>query len=179
MINLNLLGYKQLHIKIILSFLALICFFSTLNIVPPLDRDESRYIQSTVQMLETKDFVNINFIDNPRLKKPPGIYWLQAVSVTLTKNILFLDKAPLWAYRLPSAIGASIAVWLTFLIGQLLFGRKQGFIASLLLLSSPLLLMESHIAKTDSVLLAFFLYILYILAKIIFYATSRIWICLV
>ena len=116
---------------------------------------------------QTKDFVNINFLDNPRLKKPPGIYWLQAVSVTLTKNILFLDKAPLWAYRLPSAIGASIAVWLTFLIGQLLFGRKQGFIASLLLLSSPLLLMESHIAKTDSVLLAFFLYILYILAKII------------
>ena len=174
MINLNLLDYKKLHIKVILSFLALICFFSTLNIVPSLDRDESRYIQSTVQMLETKDFVNINFLDNPRLKKPPGIYWLQAVSVTLTKNILFLDKAPLWAYRLPSAIGASIAVWLTFLIGQLLFGRKQGFIASLLLLSSPLLLMESHIAKTDSVLLAFFLYILYILAKIIFYDEKKL-----
>lgn len=174
MINLNLLGYKHLHIKILLSFLVFICFFSTLNTMPPLDRDESRFIQATVQMLETKDFVNIKFLDTPRLKKPPGIYWLQALSVTITKNILFLDKAPVWVYRLPSAISAGIAVWLTFLIGQLLFGRAQGLIAALLFVSSPLLMVEAHIAKTDSVLLACILFVTYILAKIIFYKEKKI-----
>ena len=174
MINLNLLDYKYFNIKIILSFLALICFFSTLNMVPPLDRDESRYIQATVQMLENKDFVNINFLESPRLKKPPGIYWLQAISVTFIKKILFLDNAPLWAFRLPSAVGASISIWLTFLLGQLLFGRTQGFIAALLLISSPIIIMESHIAKTDSILLAFFLFTLYILAKIIFYVDKKL-----
>ncbi len=174
MINLNLLDYKYFNIKIILSFLALICFFSTLNMIPPLDRDESRYIQATVQMLETKDFVNINFLESPRLKKPPGIYWLQAISVTFVKKIFFLDNAPLWAFRLPSAIGASVSIWLTFLLGQLLFGRAQGFIAALLLMSSPIIIMESHIAKTDSILLSFFLCALYILAKIIFYADKKL-----
>ena len=162
MINLNISDLKYFNIKIILGFLALICFFSTLNMVPPLDRDESRYIQATVQMLETKDFVNINFLESPRLKKPPGIYWLQAISAVGIKNIFFLDSAPIWAFRIPSAIGASVSIWITFLLGQLLFGRAQGLIAALLLMSSPIVIMESHIAKTDSVLLALFLCALYI-----------------
>jgi len=174
MINLNISDLKYFNIKIILGFLALICFFSTLNMVPPLDRDESRYIQATVQMLETKDFVNINFLESPRLKKPPGIYWLQAISAVGIKNIFFLDSAPIWAFRIPSAIGASVSIWITFLLGQLLFGRAQGLIAALLLMSSPIVIMESHIAKTDSVLLALFLCALYILVKIVFYADKKL-----
>ena len=174
MINLNISDLKYFNIKIILGFLALICFFSTLNIVPPLDRDESRYIQATVQMLETKDFVNINFLESPRLKKPPGIYWLQAISAVGIKNIFFLDSAPIWAFRIPSAIGASASIWVTFLLGQLLFGRAQGLIAALLLMSSPIVIMESHIAKTDSVLLALFLCALYILVKIVFYEDKKL-----
>ena len=168
MINPNFIEYNNLHIKILLSLLVFICFFSSLNTIPPLDRDESRYIQATVQMMESKDFINIKFLDTPRLKKPPGIYWLQALSATITKNILFLEKAPLWSYRLPSAIAASISIWLTFLLGKLLFGRIQGFIAALLLLSSPLVFIEAHIAKTDSVLMACVLFITYILSKTIF-----------
>tara|TARA_B110000483_G_scaffold12367_2_gene14121 strand:- start:446 stop:2119 length:1674 start_codon:yes stop_codon:yes gene_type:complete len=174
MTYLNILDYKYFNIKILLGSLCLICFFISLNILPPLDRDESRYIQSTVQMLESNDFVNINFLDTPRLKKPPGIYWLQAMSATFIKNIFFLDSPPLWSFRLPSAIGASVSIWITFLLGQLLFGRAQGFIASLLLISSPLLIIESHVAKTDSALLASFLFVLYILAKIIFYIEQNI-----
>jgi len=174
MINLNISDLKYFNIKIILGFLSLICFFSTLNMVPPLDRDESRYIQATVQMLETKDFVNINFLESPRLKKPPGIYWLQAISAVGIKNIFFLDSAPIWAFRIPSAIGASVSIWITFLLGQLLFGRAQGLIAALLLMSSPIVIMESHIAKTDSVLLALFLCALYILVKIVFYADKKL-----
>ena len=174
MINLNISDLKYFNIKIILGFLALICFFSTLNMVPPLDRDESRYIQATVQMLETKDFVNINFLESPRLKKPPGIYWLQAISAVGIKNIFFLDSVPIWAFRIPSAIGASVSIWVTFLLGQFLFGRAQGLIAALLLMSSPIVIMESHIAKTDSVLLALFLCALYILVKIVFYADKKL-----
>ena len=167
MTYLNILDYKYFNIKILLGSLCLICFFISLNMLPPLDRDESRYIQSTVQMLESNDFVNINFLDTPRLKKPPGIYWLQAMSATFIKNIFFLDIPPLWSFRLPSAIGASVSIWITFLLGQLLFGRAQGFIASLLII-------ESHVAKTDSALLASFLFVLYILAKIIFYIEQNI-----
>ena len=153
--------------KYILFILLFFNFFLSLNALPPLDRDESRYLQSTTQMIETNDYINIKFLDTARVKKPPGIYWLQAGTVHIAKEIFFLEKIPVWVYRLPSAIGATIAVWLTLLIGKTLFNKKVGFIAALLLMSTPLVIVESHIAKTDSVLLACVLFPLLALAKII------------
>ena len=157
------------YIKYIICLLAIISFFSTINILPPLDRDESRYIQSTVQMIETGDLLNINFLDTPRLKKPPGIYWLQAFSAFSIQNILLLEKPPLWSFRLPSAIAASLSIYIVYLLGNIIFGRLQGIIAALFFLSAPLVIIESNIAKTDSVLTCVTLFIIYLLAKNIFY----------
>ena len=40
--------------------------FGRMFAMPPLDRDESRFAQATAQMLESGDFVSINFQDQPR-----------------------------------------------------------------------------------------------------------------
>ena len=50
------------------ALLALIAGLPGLLLLPPLDRDESRYAQATAQMLETGDFVDIRFQDDPRWK---------------------------------------------------------------------------------------------------------------
>ena len=50
--------------------------------LPVLDRDEARFAQATVQMLETGDLVRIRFLDEDRHKKPVGIHWIQAAAVT-------------------------------------------------------------------------------------------------
>ena len=167
MFFMNILNVENKYNKYVLFILIFLTFFVTLNVLPPLDRDESRYMQSTLQMIETGDFLNINFLDSPRNKKPPGIYWLQAFSALSVKNIFSLNEIPIWSYRLPSAIGASIAIWITFLIGRVLYGREVGFLAAVLLLATPLVFAESHIAKTDSCLLAFILFPLLVISKII------------
>lgn len=164
---------KENYIKLFICLLAIISFFSTINILPPLDRDESRYIQSTVQMVESGDFFNINFLDNPRLKKPPGIYWLQAFSSVSVKNLFLLEKPPLWSFRLPSAIAASLSILLVYLLGNIIFGRLQGIIAALLFLSVPIVIIEANIAKTDSVLSCITLAIIYLLAKVIFFKNNE------
>ena len=164
---------KENYIKLFICLLAIISFFSTINILPPLDRDEARYIQSTVQMIESGDFFNINFLDNPRLKKPPGIYWLQAFSSVSVKNLFLLEKPPLWSFRLPSAIAASLSILLVYLLGNIIFGRLQGIIAALLFLSVPIVIIEANIAKTDSVLSCITLAIIYLLAKVIFFKNNK------
>ena len=78
--------------------------------VPPLDRDESRYMQASKQMLETGDFVSIYFQDTPRNKKPVGIYWAQAAAVAAFSDAASPDP---WPYRLPSWLGATAAVLMT------------------------------------------------------------------
>ena len=117
--------------------------------MPPLDRDESRFAQASAQMLETGDFVRIRYLDEGRHKKPVGIHWAQAASVAALSSE---DARQIWAYRIPSVIGAVIAALATFWIGTALIGRTAGFAAGLLIASSVLLGAESGIGKTDAML---------------------------
>ena len=119
--------------------------------IPPMDRDEARFAQATKQMLETGDFVAIRFQDEARNKKPVGIYWLQAASAALLGG---KDHDRIWAYRLPSLLGACAGVLLTYWAGLPLFGRRASLIGAALFAASLLLGVEARLAKTDAVLLA-------------------------
>lgn len=119
--------------------------------LPPLDRDEARFAQATAQMLETGDYLRIRFQDEERNKKPAGAYWMQAASVSLFSEVAARE---IWAYRLPSALGAVLAAIFTYLAGARLYGPRTGFLAALLLAASPALAGEATIAKTDAMLLA-------------------------
>ncbi|KAF0115251.1 MAG: glycosyltransferase [Rhodospirillaceae bacterium] len=134
---------------LVLIVLCLALYLPGLAAVPPLDRDEARFAQATRQMLETNDFVRIRFQETPRHKKPAGIYWLQAATVTVTG-----DAAAIWSYRLPSVAGAVMAVLLTFHFGQALFDRRTAWLGAALLGSALMVVIEAHQAKTDAVLLA-------------------------
>ena len=88
------------------ALIALFAGLPVLALLPPLDRDESRYAQATSQMLESGDYVDIRFQDEPRWKKPVGIYWMQAVAVGLTSKVENRDIQP---YRIPSILAAMLA----------------------------------------------------------------------
>ncbi len=117
--------------------------------MPPLDRDESRFAQATAQMLETGDFVVINFQDQPRFKKPVGIHWLQAASVAAVSEA---EDREIWAYRLPSLLGAMLAAAACAWGAAAFFGARTGLLAGALLGATFLLSTEAFIAKTDAVL---------------------------
>lgn len=119
--------------------------------LPPLDRDEARFAEASAQMLESGDFVTIRFQDSERNKKPAGIYWLQAASVAAFSSV---EAREIWAYRLPSVVGAMLAAALTAVAGARLFGRDVGRLGALLLAATPLAASEAMIAKTDAALMA-------------------------
>jgi 4-amino-4-deoxy-L-arabinose transferase-like glycosyltransferase len=134
-----------------LIILALVSFLPGIAGIPPVDRDEARFAQSTKQMLETGNYVDIRFQEGTRYKKPIGIYWLQAALVKLTGQGA---EAPIAAYRLASLLGALAAVLLTYWAAMPLFGRSAAFIAASAMAVSVILAAEAHLAKTDAVLLA-------------------------
>src|SRR6266567_1709969 len=102
----------------VLIALCLLLYVPGLASIPPLDRDEARFAQASRQMLETGDFLRIRFQDEARNKKPAGIYWLQAVSVSAFSTP---EATAIWPYRLPSLLGGIAAVLLTFATGAALF----------------------------------------------------------
>jgi len=133
------------------ALVALLAGLPVLLLLPPLDRDESRYAQATSQMLETGDYVDIRFQDDPRWKKPVGIYWMQAAAVAVTSKVEDRDIAP---YRIPSILGAMLAAAAVAWAGAALFGQRAGFLAGAIMGASFLLSTEAGIAKTDAMLCA-------------------------
>lgn len=132
-----------------LLLVALALFIPGQWTVPPLDRDEPRFTQATKQMLESGDYVDIRFQDTPRHKKPVGIYWLQSAAV---KASGLGPEAPLWVYRIPSLIGATLCVLLSFWVARAFMGPGGALVVGLLTAMVIILGVEARLAKTDAVL---------------------------
>jgi 4-amino-4-deoxy-L-arabinose transferase-like glycosyltransferase len=136
--------------------------------LPPIDRDESRYVQATKQMVESGDFVDIRFQKQTRYKKPIGIYWLQSASVILSGG----DAATsVWAYRLVSVVAMALAFVALYWVGLSLFGAAAAALAALMLAGLFGAGFEGRLAKTDAVLLLLSILAQGLLARI--YLASR------
>jgi hypothetical protein len=141
--------WAELRPRLAIVLVCLMALLPGFFVIPPVDRDESRYAQASRQMLETGDFVEIRFQDEARNKKPAGIYWMQVASATFFGGA----QAPIWAYRIPSLLGAIGAALATFWVGAVLFDRRIALLGALLLGTCLSATFEGHIAKTDAMLL--------------------------
>ncbi len=146
-------GHARPHLVnlVILALVALALLAPGISSLPLTDRDEALYVQATHQMLETGNWIDIRFQDEPRYKKPVGIYWIQAAVAELSG---YGKDAPLWIYRLPSLVGAVLLVLFTYGIGATLGTARAGLFAGLLAASTMLIGFEARIAKTDAMLCA-------------------------
>ncbi|MBP2303253.1 4-amino-4-deoxy-L-arabinose transferase-like glycosyltransferase [Azospirillum picis] len=141
----------------LLALIAAVLFLPGFTVLPPFDRDESRFAQASSQMLDSGNFVDIRFQDETRYKKPVGIYWLQSAATAATDALRGVPAGTgkvIWTYRIPSVLGAILAVLATAWAAARLFGGPAGFIAGLMLASCVVLGVEARMAKTDAVLLA-------------------------
>jgi len=136
---------------LMLALVSLALYLPGFTSLPPTDRDESRYVVTTNRMIDTGDVVDLRFQDQPRYVQPAGIYWLQSASAAVLGGA---DHSAIWAYRIPSLLGALAAVLMTAWLGAHFFGRQVGLAAAVLLASCFSLNFEARIAKIDATLLA-------------------------
>ena len=100
-----------------------LAFFVGLGNVPLFDLDEGAFSEATREMLERGDYISTFLNGEPRYDKPVLIYWLQAVSVLAFGVTEF-------AFRLPSAICATVWVAIVFLFVRRLRGTEAGLLAA-------------------------------------------------
>lgn len=147
------LGWLAVRPSWAAAFLVLFCLalhLPGIATLPVTDRDEARFAQATKQMLETGDFIDIRFQDDPRYKKPIGIYWLQSVSVAALSSD---DLTQIWAYRVPSFLAIMATVLLTWWAARPLYGRVNALLAAILLGAAFTMTLEARLAKSDAALL--------------------------
>lgn len=135
----------------VIALLTFLIFLPGRMTLPPLDRDEPRYMEASAQMLETHNFIDVTFLDQKRYLQPAGIYWLEAGAEAVFGGPA-ARHAP-WPYRIPSLIAVTGAVTLTAWIGSLVFGGSTGILAAAFLAVSTLMAAEGRMATIDTVLL--------------------------
>jgi 4-amino-4-deoxy-L-arabinose transferase-like glycosyltransferase len=151
----GVLGRVLRHPRLFLVLICLVLWTPGIFSLPPLDRDESRFAQSSKQMLESGNFVDIRIGAVPRYKKPVGIYWVQATTTAVADAVAGVKRHDrIWTYRLTSLIGATTAVCLTYWVAIVFAGVEASFLAALLMAMTLLLTGEATIATTDAALLA-------------------------
>ena len=133
----------------------------------PIDRDESRFAQASRQMFESVALppdrrdpalhsggLAVPMVGaEPRLTKPPLIYWLQSASAWVCTGGDPTRDA-IWMYRLPSVLAAFVAVLATWRLGCSMFGARTGWIAGATLAVCPMIVLDAHQARADQILLA-------------------------
>ncbi len=122
-----------------------ISFFLNLGGAPLFDLDEGAFAEATREMFVRGDFISLYVNGQPRFDKPVLIHWLQAASVALFGNHPF-------AYRLPSAMAASLWVLLTYLFVSRVVERDTALRAALMLASALGIVIIGRAATADALL---------------------------
>ena len=117
--------------------------------LPVIDRDEDRFASASKTMLKTQDYIDIKMDEEPRYKKPVGIYWAQVFS-----NYIFGSKPydEIWVYRLPSLFGVVLSFFLINNFITSIYNQRISLLTLFFLTLSLLTISEVHQAKTDGLL---------------------------
>ena len=142
---------KNFRYYLLLVIVSVVLFLPGIASIPIIDRDSPHFAEASRQMMINHDYWNIQFQNKPRHLKPPGIYWLQTLSVHFFSTP---SSNAVWSYTLVSVLGAMISVLATFFIAKNSLVKRAAALAAALLAASPLLIMEAHLIVTDSTLLA-------------------------
>ena len=128
----------------------LLAVFSAALVLPGLGRltmsrqQELRVALTARQMAQGGRWLIPEFRDQPRLQKPPLMYWLVAGSFRIAGNTISVPAA-----RFPSAMAGIFLVVTTYWGGSILIGRQRAYIAALVAATSFMLIRHARLAETD------------------------------
>jgi 4-amino-4-deoxy-L-arabinose transferase-like glycosyltransferase len=130
---------------LLLAAACYVFFFHGLATIGLLGPDEPRYAAVAREMYEGGDYVTPRLHGMPWFEKPALLYWLAAI------GFRFFGVGE-FAARLPSAMAATVSVFLLYFVCRRLWGRSTALWASLILTSSVGYLAFGRAGSTDMVL---------------------------
>jgi 4-amino-4-deoxy-L-arabinose transferase-like glycosyltransferase len=126
--------------------IACLLVFVPALLVDVMNIDAAQYASMSNEMLGSKNWLEIYQHGGDYLDKPPLLFWLSATSF----KIFGVSN---WAYKLPSFLFALLGIFSTVKLGELLYDKKTGMIAGLMLTFSAGMFIMTNDIRTDTILL--------------------------
>lgn len=153
--------HRSLSVIVIATYVVVGLF--TLARVPIVGLDEPMYTQPAWSLATRGSFGMSMF---------PGLHGLDRDNVVFGRiyegavavSFKLLGLGP-WQARLPSFMAGLAVLGLTYLLGRRLWDARAGAYAAIALAVSPVFLMQTHFARPELLLLAFFLAALYVAVR--------------
>jgi len=108
---------------LIVVVLGLFSFFSDLNL--SLRDTEGMYAVIAREMLGSNEWLHLRYEGQPYLNKPPLHFWMMGIS-----SFLFGQEE--FGFRFPTAVAAMGTMLLVYYFGSILYNRRTGFIAAII-----------------------------------------------
>src|SRR5437764_8528358 len=134
-----------LSVRWLAAAAVLVSFFWMLGAAPLFDVDEGAFSEATVEMFERGDFLTPYLNGEPRYDRPILVSRLQAAAVAL------LGPSE-WAFRLPSALCATLWALLAYLFTRRHFDEERALLAAVVLATSLGVFIIGRAATADALL---------------------------
>ncbi|MGI9403638.1 MAG: ArnT family glycosyltransferase [Hyphomicrobium sp.] len=134
----------------LLIAVALLCYLPGLLALPPVDRTEIIYAESSRAMMERGDPLDARFLEERYAFRPIGIYWLQIASGKLLGPAAWNAIS---TYRLPSLLGALLAVLAVWWLLCPLLGPRGSLTAAALYAVTPIVALQAQLSIPEGPLL--------------------------
>lgn len=123
--------------------------------LPPIDRTEVVFAESSREMLESGRLIDPRYMGEPERHRPIGTFWAQMASARAASTMAGpAAVAAIQSYRLPSLLSVTLAVLLTCLLLRPLIGGVPALVAGALFAVTPIAALQSQLAIAESVTLA-------------------------
>lgn len=132
----------------ILLVLCVLVFWVRLGRIGLIDPDEPFYAVTSQEMLQKGDWETPRIFGQAQFEKPVFYYWMVAASY----QVFGINE---WAGRLPSALPATLLVFLTYAFMARMFSRRAGLLAGIVLGSGLEYAIMSRLMLTDIALALF------------------------
>ena len=133
---------------LLLAIIYALLWFGTLNYRHLIPSDEGRYAEIAREMLVTGDWITPRYNGYKYFEKPP----LQAWATAVTFQVFGIGD---WQARLWTALTGFLTILLVGFTGARIFNARAGWLAAVVLASSPMWIISGHFNSLDMGLSSF------------------------
>ncbi len=125
-----------------------------------IDVDAAQYAANSMEMVQSGSYVEVMERGKDYLDKPPFLFWVNSLSYQLFGFTNF-------AYKLPTLIFSFFSLLFTYKLGALLYDRKTGQGASIILATSLGFFWLNNDVKADGILMSTVIFSIYQLVQFV------------
>jgi len=127
--------------------------------------DAAQYASMSREMAETNNYLQVEHRGRDYLDKPPLLFWVSSLFIKIFGNAS-------WAYKFASFLFSILGVVSTYKLGHLLYNKRIGFVAAIMLGSSQAYFLFNNDVRTDTILTATVIFAVWQIMAFVFYRNN-------